>query len=546
VFIGYRVQHNGARGPYKGGIRYHPEADLDEVRALASLMTWKTALVDVPFGGAKGGVACDPSIMSQAEVERLTRRFTDMIGHIIGPTRDIPAPDVNTNAQTMTWMMDRYSAASGYSPAVVTGKPVELGGSHCREAATGRGVVYCLREAAKDLGINLEGATVAIQGFGNVGSWTARLIGDLGCRVVAVSDVRGGIHRGDGLDVQAVLDHARQSGSVRDAPGTTPLSNDELLELDVDVLVPAALGEVITERNADRVRAGMVIEAANHPVTPAGDDALAERGVVVIPDILANAGGVTVSYFEWAPKHPAVPLGGGTGQQRAGQGHVPRLASGPCPIPGRWHPPAAGRVRDRGREGRYRPAAAWLSLNEPLVLARGPAAAAAIPVRAWSSGLAQRRVNDASDARQPWRHCADGCPAGLPLPDVRAPAAACPPCRAVVRGLRRPDELQCFAAKLLHARSSPSGKGGPFRHEYSVAPRGRAGAHADGTSWSTGCLGNFRTRSPSPTHGEGLAPDLQPRPRSPTRSPGHGRIGQEEGGKLRKQLLRRTHPRCRS
>ena len=299
VFTGYRIQHNGARGPYKGGVRYHPKAELDEVRALASLMTWKTALVDVPFGGAKGGVACDPTAMSQAELERLTRRYTDMISHIIGPTRDIPAPDVNTNAQTMAWMMDRYSAAYGYSPAVVTGKPLEMSGSHGRESATGAGVMYCLREAAKDLQVDLDGATVAIQGFGNVGSWSARLIGELGCRVVAVSDVNGGVFRGDGIDVQGLLQHSRESGSVREAPGTDALGNEELLELDVDVLVPAALGGVITEGNADRVRARLVVEAANHPITPAGDDVLNDRKIVVIPDILANAGGVTVSYFEW-------------------------------------------------------------------------------------------------------------------------------------------------------------------------------------------------------------------------------------------------------
>ena len=299
VFTGYRVQHNAARGPYKGGVRYHPDADLDEVRALAALMTWKTAVVDIPFGGAKGGVQCDPTAMSEGERQRVTRRFTQTISYILGVNRDIPAPDVNTNAQTMAWMMDAYSSRYGYTPAIVTGKPVELGGSLGREAATGRGVVYCLEEAARDLGADLEGATVAVQGFGNVGSWVARLIGDLGCRVVAVSDVRGGVHRPDGLDVDALLRHVGESGSVVDAPGTEPITNEELVELDVDVLVPAALDRVITERNADRVRARFVVEAANHPVTPAADEMLEARGTVVLPDILANAGGVTVSYFEW-------------------------------------------------------------------------------------------------------------------------------------------------------------------------------------------------------------------------------------------------------
>jgi glutamate dehydrogenase (NAD(P)+) len=299
VFTGYRVQHNGARGPYKGGVRYHPDADLDEVRALASLMTWKTAVVDIPYGGAKGGVQCDPTAMSPGEKERLTRRFTGTISYVLGINRDIPAPDVNTDAQTMAWMMDAYSSRYGYTPAIVTGKPVELGGSLGREAATGRGVVYCLAEAARDLGIDLEDATVAVQGFGNVGSWAARLVGELGCRVVAVSDVRGGVYAADGIDVHAALARVRESGSVVDLPGTERITNAELLELEVDVLIPAALDRVVNEGNADRVKARVIMEGANHPVTPAADEILHERGIVVVPDILANAGGVTVSYFEW-------------------------------------------------------------------------------------------------------------------------------------------------------------------------------------------------------------------------------------------------------
>jgi glutamate dehydrogenase (NAD(P)+) len=300
VFTGYRVQHNGARGPYKGGIRYHPDADLDEVRALASLMTWKTALVDIPFGGAKGGVQCDARSMSVAEKQRLTRRFTQQIAYVLGVNRDVPAPDVNTDAQTMAWMMDAYSSRYGYTPAIVTGKPVELGGSLGREAATGRGCVYCLEDTARDFGIELEGTTVAVQGFGNVGSWFARLVTDLGCRVVAVSDVGGGVHRADGLDVEALVAHAHESGSVVDAPDTEAITNEELLELDVDVLVPAALDSVVNRGNADRIRARVVLEAANHPVTPDADDILHDAGKVVVPDVLANAGGVTVSYFEWA------------------------------------------------------------------------------------------------------------------------------------------------------------------------------------------------------------------------------------------------------
>jgi glutamate dehydrogenase (NAD(P)+) len=300
VFTGYRIQHNGARGPYKGGIRYHPDADIDEVRALASLMTWKTAVVDIPYGGAKGGVQCDPTAMSSGEKQRLTRRFTSAISYILGVNRDVPAPDVNTDAQTMAWMMDAYSGRYGYTPAIVTGKPVELGGSYGRDAATGRGVVYCLEEAARDYGIDLAGATVAIQGFGNVGSWVARLIGELGCRVVAVTDVKGGVHRADRLDVPELWSWAQDTGSVVGFSGAEEISNAELLELDVDVLVPAALDRVINEGNADRIKARVVLEAANHPVTPAADDLLQEKGVIVVPDILANAGGVTVSYFEWA------------------------------------------------------------------------------------------------------------------------------------------------------------------------------------------------------------------------------------------------------
>ncbi len=299
VFMGYRVQHNGARGPYKGGIRYHSSADLDEVRALASLMTWKTALVDLPFGGAKGGIQCEPHLMSQGELQRMTRRFMGAISYVLGVNRDIPAPDLNTNAQTMAWMMDAYGQRYGYTPGIVTGKPVELGGSLGRDAATGRGVVITTEHAARYLDWPLEGATVAIQGFGNVGSWTARLIGELGCKVVAVSDVRGGIHNAAGLDIGRVMTHVQEAGSVVDCPGTEPVSNEDLLLLDVDWLIPAALGGVIHARNVDAIKARAVVEAANHPVTPEADAILGDRGVVVLPDIMANSGGVTVSYFEW-------------------------------------------------------------------------------------------------------------------------------------------------------------------------------------------------------------------------------------------------------
>jgi glutamate dehydrogenase (NAD(P)+) len=299
TFYGYRVQHNGARGPYKGGVRYHPTADLDEVRALASLMTWKTAVIDVPFGGAKGGVQVDPHELSMSEHERLTRAYMGQVNYIVGVKRDIMAPDMNTNAQTMAWMMDAWGRRHGHEPGIVTGKPLELGGSFGREAATGRGVVMVLDEAVKHNGWTPRDLTVAIQGYGNVGSWTARLAAQKGYRVVAVSDVKGGIHAPDGLAIDLLDKHVSETGTVVGMDGAEPLGNEALLELDVDVLIPAALGEVINESNADRIRARMIVEAANHPVTPVADAILADRGVTIIPDILANAGGVTVSYFEW-------------------------------------------------------------------------------------------------------------------------------------------------------------------------------------------------------------------------------------------------------
>jgi glutamate dehydrogenase (NAD(P)+) len=299
VYRGYRVQHNGARGPYKGGVRYHESADLDEVRALAALMTWKNALIDVPFGGAKGGVQCEPGVLSVSELERLTRRFTAMISYIIGVNRDIPAPDMGTNAQTMAWMMDAYGQRYGYTPGIVTGKPVELGGSPGREEATGRGVVICAREAAKRLYKQFRDATVVIQGFGNVGYWAAKLASEAGAKVVAVSDVVGGAYNPNGLDIDALMVHLKDELSVTSYPGADAVENDELLELECDILVPAAIQGVIHSGNADRIKAGLVVEAANGPTSPVADLTLQERGVHIVPDILANAGGVTVSYFEW-------------------------------------------------------------------------------------------------------------------------------------------------------------------------------------------------------------------------------------------------------
>jgi glutamate dehydrogenase (NAD(P)+) len=299
VFSGYRVQHNGARGPYKGGVRYHPQADQNEVRALAALMTWKTALVGLPFGGAKGGVQCDPNLLSNNELNRLTRRYTINIEHLLAPNRDIPAPDLGTNAQTMAWMMDAYGMLHGYSPAIVTGKPAELGGSLGRESATGRGVVYLLQEAARDLPVSLTGTRVVIQGFGNVGSWAARLLHGVGCRVIAASDVQGGVYHPRGLNIPSLLEHNSTHRTVVGFSGGDSITNDELLELECDVLIPAAIDKVITARNAPRVKAKVILEAANHPLTPAADAVLNDRGIIVLPDILVNAGGVIVSYFEW-------------------------------------------------------------------------------------------------------------------------------------------------------------------------------------------------------------------------------------------------------
>lgn len=298
-FIGYRVQHDNSRGPFKGGLRYHPEADLDEVQALASLMTWKTALVGVPFGGAKGGIQCDPKDLSRRELERLTRKFVDQIAEFIGPHTDIPAPDVNTDAGVMAWIFDEYSKREGFAPAVVTGKPVDLHGSFGRDAATGRGCLFAIREVLQHDGRKLEGQTFAVQGFGNVGSWFARLAHEQGGKIIAASDAFGGIFNGDGLNVPALYAHVQRTGSVVRFEGAEPISNPDLLTCECDVLVPAALGHVLTERNAKDVKARYVLEAANGPTTAEADEIFESRGVVCVPDIFANAGGVTVSYMEW-------------------------------------------------------------------------------------------------------------------------------------------------------------------------------------------------------------------------------------------------------
>ena len=300
VFQGYRVQYNDARGPTKGGIRFHPDETIDTVRALAAWMTWKTSIVDVPLGGGKGGVICNPKEMSDGELERLSRGYIQAISQIVGPEKDIPAPDVYTNPQTMAWMMDEFSKIYQKNQfGVITGKPLELGGSAGRGDATARGGCYTIREAANEVGLDLKGATVAIQGYGNAGYFAATLVSSLfGCKVVAVSDSRGGIINESGLDGEAVFEHKVKTGSVVDFPDSNPISNEDLLELDVDILIPAALENVITDENASNIKAKIICELANGPTTPEADDILYKNNVHMIPDFLANAGGVTVSYFE--------------------------------------------------------------------------------------------------------------------------------------------------------------------------------------------------------------------------------------------------------
>jgi len=300
VFTGYRVQHNTSRGPGKGGIRYHPAATLGEVKALAMWMTWKCAVVGIPYGGAKGAVICDPKTMTLQQLETLTRRYTTEIALLIGPERDIPAPDVNTNAQTMAWIMDTYSMHAGHTvPAVVTGKPLSIGGSEGRNEATARGAVYTIIEASKHLGLDLEGARVVVQGFGNAGSFSAKLMAELGATVVGLSDTQGGVHNAKGIDPNKVDAYKRETGSVIGFPGSETVSNSELLELDCDILIPAAIENQIGEHNAPRIKAKLVAQAANGPTSPEADRILFDKGVFLIPDILCNAGGVTVSYFEW-------------------------------------------------------------------------------------------------------------------------------------------------------------------------------------------------------------------------------------------------------
>jgi len=299
LFRAYRVQHNGARGPYKGGFRYHEQVDMDGVRALAAGMTWKTALADLPFGGAKGGIDCDPRALSFHERERVTRLAMDRLEKVLGPTRDIMAPDMGSGPQEMAWLMDEWARLHSHTPGIVTGKPVEIGGTAGRVEATGRGVALITRLVSEELGVTLGGARVAVQGFGNVGTHAAEALAALGCSVIAVSDVAGGIHHPGGLDLDALLRRAREGGPLDDGVEGDRITNEELLALECDILVPAAVGCVLHTGNADRVGARMIVEAANGPTTLGAERILAERGVTVVPDVLANAGGVIVSYLEW-------------------------------------------------------------------------------------------------------------------------------------------------------------------------------------------------------------------------------------------------------
>jgi glutamate dehydrogenase (NAD(P)+) len=301
VYSGYRVQHNGARGPYKGGIRYHPEVDLDEVRALAQLMTWKTAIVGIPYGGAKGGINCPAGDLEHDELQKISRSFMDKIEKVLGPTRDIPAPDVNTNAQTMAWLMDEYGKLHGHTPACVTGKPIALEGSYGREAATGRGVVYLFREAAAKVGIKPSESRAVVQGFGNVGSWAARIMQQLDTKLVGASDASGAIRCDQGMDANELTEHVREGGNLSEVEGDgiEQISPDELLEIECEVFVPAALGGMIHKQNADRLNCKMIVEGANSPTTPAADEILTDKDIYIVPDVMANAGGVVVSYFEW-------------------------------------------------------------------------------------------------------------------------------------------------------------------------------------------------------------------------------------------------------
>lgn len=306
TFIGYRVQHDSARGPMKGGLRYHPQVNDDEVRTLAELMTWKTAVVDLPYGGAKGGIAVDPRTLSSGELERLTRKFVDQIHDMVGPDSDIPAPDMGTNGQVMAWFANQYQKYHGFQPACVTGKPLELHGCEGREEATGRGVVIIATRLFHQLGEQIKGKTVALQGFGNVGTYTAKFLQERGAKIVAITDVRGGCFDPSGLDIPKLIEYAKSNGGVQGFPNSEPINNEQLFSTKCDLFIPAALGGQLTVETADLIRAKYVVEAANDPTTPEADEIFHKRNIIVVPDILANAGGVTVSYFEWVQNRSVV------------------------------------------------------------------------------------------------------------------------------------------------------------------------------------------------------------------------------------------------
>lgn len=306
TFVGYRVQHDGARGPMKGGLRYHPQVDDDEVRTLAQLMTWKTAVVDLPYGGAKGGIAVEPRSLSKGELERLTRKFVEQIHDMVGPDTDIPAPDMGTNSQVMAWFMNQYQKYHGFQPACVTGKPLELHGCEGREEATGRGVVITANRLFHRLGMDLKGKTIALQGFGNVGTYTAKFLHERGANIIAITDVRGGCSNPKGLDIPKLIEFAKSNNGVQGFPETEPLTNEQLFATKCDLFIPAALGGQLTAETAPLIQSKYIVEAANDPTTPEADEIFHQRGILVVPDILANAGGVTVSYFEWVQNRSVV------------------------------------------------------------------------------------------------------------------------------------------------------------------------------------------------------------------------------------------------
>ncbi len=351
IFSGYRIQHNGARGPYKGGIRFHPEVDIDEVRALASLMTWKTAVADVPFGGAKGGVNCPADELERSELQKITRSFMDKIEKVLGPTRDIPAPDVNTNAQTMAWMMDEYGKLHGHTPAICTGKPIALEGSYGREQATGRGCVYMFREAAPQIGLTPAETTFVVQGYGNVGSWAARIMQQLGCKMVGASDATGAIRSEAGIDADDLAAHIQEGGKLTEFPGAEVISPDDLLAIECDVFIPAALGGMIHEGNADRINCQMIIEGANSPTTPAADEILHDKGVLRHPRRDGQRRRRRLLLLRVGPEPPALPLVRARGQRQARRDHAQGLPRRLRPRQGGEDLAARRRLPRRDRAG---------------------------------------------------------------------------------------------------------------------------------------------------------------------------------------------------